>query len=213
MSIQLPGISQLQRGTLHFGFTVPYMYIAVGSTNQVKIHAVMAGVEHMWPTAQVEGFETSSGVSEQPMTDEETKIGSMNRAIQALNILEQVHGGTLFGHDEIFLGVGLEGGVDLTPDGLMNVVWCSVVDQKENMYSTSGARFVLPKIIADRISAGEEMGPVMDHLVKDANVKKKQGMIGVVTDGFFNRTDEYASIARLTIGLWYGRTWEEKVGR
>lgn len=189
------------------------MYIAVGSTNIVKINAVIAGVSHIWPEAQVEGFETESGVSEQPMTDEETKTGSINRAILALNMLEQVHQGTLFGKGELMLGVGLEGGVDMTPEGLMNVVWCSVVDQEERIYSTSGARFLLPASIANPIVAGGEMGPVMDQLIKGENVKKKQGMIGVVTDGFFSRTDEYASIARLTIGLWYGRNWEKYMTR
>lgn len=187
------------------------MYIAVGSTNIVKINAVINGVAHVWPQAVVNGFETESGVSEQPMSDAETKEGSINRAIQALNIMEQTHGGTLFGKEEIMLGVGLEGGVDPTSEGLMNVVWCSVVDQNENIYSTSGARFILPETIAKPILAGGEMGPVMDALVKGKNVKRQQGMIGVVTDGFFNRTDEYATIARLTIGLWYGRHWEEKI--
>lgn len=184
------------------------MHIAVGSTNIVKVNAVKQAVAHIWPDVVVTGFETESGVSEQPMSDAETKLGSMNRAIQALNMLEQTHGGTLFGKEEMFLGVGLEGGVDETPEGLMNVVWCSVVDPQEHFYSSSGARFLLPPVIANPILAGEEMGPVMDTLVKDKDTKKKGGMIGIVTDGFFNRTDEYASIARMTIGLWYGRNWE-----
>src|SRR6185369_1024076 len=109
------------------------------------------------------------------------KEGSINRAALALNMLEQTHGGTLFGKDEMCLGIGLEGGVDPTPDGLMNVVWCSVVDSEQRIVSSSGARFVLPRTIAQRIEMGEEMGPVMDHLIRDKDVKKKQGMIGVVT--------------------------------
>lgn len=187
------------------------MQIAVGSTNIVKINAVIAGISHMWPDAIVTGFETVSGVSEQPQTDAETKEGSINRAALALNMLEQTNGGMLFGTDEQVLGIGLEGGVDPTPDGLMNVVWCSVVDPNENAYSSSGARFLLPEVVAKRIEAGEEMGPIMDTLVKDKDVKKKQGMIGVITDHFYTRTEEYASIVRLTVGLWYGRDWEKKL--
>lgn len=184
------------------------MHIAVGSTNIVKINAVKIAVAHIWPDAVVTGFETESGVSEQPRSDLETKTGSMNRAIQALNILEQTGGVDLFGKDNLRLGVGLEGGVDETADGLVNVVWCSVVDPEENIFSSSGARFVLPETIAKEIRGGKEMGPVMDFLMDDVDTKKKQGMIGTVTRGFYNRTDEYASIARLTIGLWYGRNWE-----
>ncbi len=184
------------------------MQIAVGSTNIVKINAVKLAIAHMWPEAIVMGFETESGVGEQPRSDIDTKTGSINRAVQALNFLEQTIPNTLFAADEQFLGVGLEGGVDETDDGLASVVWCSVVDRKENIFSSSGARFVLSETIAREIRAGGEMGPVMDLLLDDKDTKRKQGMIGTVTRGFYNRTEEYASIARLTIGLWYGREWE-----
>lgn len=182
------------------------MQIAVGSTNQVKVNAVILAIKETWPEAVVTGFETESGVGEQPMSDLETKTGSMNRAIQALNFLQQTSDGTTEFQEQI-LGVGLEGGVDETEDGLVNVVWCSVVDPFENIFSSSGARFVLPDIIANPIRSGGEMGPIMDKLLDSVDTKKKQGMLGVVTKGFFNRTEEYASIARLTIGLWYGRNW------
>ncbi|HSW89931.1 MAG TPA: inosine/xanthosine triphosphatase [Patescibacteria group bacterium] len=179
------------------------MHIAVGSTNVVKINAVIQGVAVTWPDAQVEGFETDSEVGAQPRTDHETYVGSRNRALSALKKIEHNTGD--------ILGVGLEGGVDETEDGLMNVVWCSVVDRGGNFFSSSGARFILDDEIASRILAGEEMGPVMDTLINDTDTKKKQGMIGVVTQNFFNRTEEYASIARLTIGLWYGRNWRESL--
>lgn len=185
------------------------MHIAVGSTNIVKINAVKQAVAHMWPDAVVTGFETESGVGEQPRTDVETKTGSMNRAIQALNFLEQTNQTSLFGKEDMCLGVGLEGGVDETPEGLASVVWCSVVDRNEAIFSSSGARFILSEVIAQEIRKGGEMGPVMDLLLDDTDTKRKQGMIGTVTAGFYNRTDEYASIARLTIGLWYGREWEK----
>ncbi len=187
------------------------MQIAVGTSNQIKINAVIEAVKHTWPEVVVVGFETESGVSEQPRTDLETKTGSINRAIQALNFLQQTQGEAVTGNSEHFLGVGLEGGVDETEEGLVNVVWCSVVDSRENVFSSSGARFVLPEIIAKRIRAGGEMGPVMDKLLQAKDTKKKQGMLGVVTKGFYTRTQEYASIARLTIGLWYGRTWADQL--
>lgn len=183
------------------------MHIAVGSTNVVKINAVKLAVSHMWPTVDVQGFETDSGVAAQPRSDHETYIGSQNRARLALQAMQQQH--NLFGQAIPVLGVGLEGGVDETEDGLMNVVWCSVVDGDGICFSSSGARFILDDEVASRILAGEEMGPIMDSIVHDKDIKRKQGMIGVVTKGFFTRTEEYASIARLTIGLWYGRTWRE----
>jgi inosine/xanthosine triphosphatase len=182
------------------------MILAVGSTNVVKVNAVKHAVLHMWPEAQIEGFETDSGVGVQPRSDHETYVGSRNRAYLAL---QEMRGKS--GNNAEILGVGLEGGVDETEDGLMNVVWCSVVDQNGNFYSSSGARFILDDEIASRIIAGEEMGPVMDSLVNETDTKMKGGMIATVTENFFNRTEEYASIARLTIGLWYGRNWRESL--
>ncbi len=181
------------------------MILAVGSTNMVKINAVKGAVSHMWPDAVIEGYETDSGVGPQPRSDHETYVGSRNRAYLALMETEKKLGNKKGG--DTVLGIGLEGGVDETEDGLLNVVWCSVVDQHGNFFSSSGARFILDDEVASRILAGEEMGPIMDSIVKDTDTKKKSGMIGIVTQNFFNRTDEYASIARLTIGLWYGRNW------
>lgn len=183
------------------------MILAVGSTNIVKVNAVKMGVAHQWPDAVVRGFETDSGVGPQPRSDHETYVGSRNRAYLALMAMEKEQG--FLQSKEIILGVGLEGGVDETEDGVMSVVWCSVVDQTGNFFSSSGARFILDDEIASRILTGEEMGPIMDSIVKDKDTKKKQGMIGIVTSNFFNRTEEYASIARLTIGLWYGRHWRD----
>lgn len=180
------------------------MYLAVGSTNVVKVNAVKYGVAQTWPDAVIEGFETDSGVGVQPHSDHETYVGSRNRAYSALVEMQKK-----VGMEVEILGVGLEGGVDETEDGLMNVVWCSVVDTTGAFYSSSGARFILDDEIASRILAGEEMGPIMDSLVNDKDTKMKSGMIGIVTKNFFNRTEEYASIARLTIGLWYGRHWRD----
>lgn len=183
------------------------MILAVGSTNVVKVNAVKLAVAHQWREALVEGFETDSGVGAQPRTDHETYVGSRNRAASALVEMKKRTGEGL---DQV-LGIGLEGGVDEAEDGLMNVVWCSVVDQRGQYFSSSGARFILDDEVASRILAGEEMGPIMDSIVKDIDTKKKGGMIGIVTQNFFNRTEEYASIARLTIGLWYGRNWRESL--
>lgn len=182
------------------------MQIAVGSRNVVKINAVIQGVAHMWPDAVVWGFDTDSGVGVQPRSDAETRQGSLNRAKRALDELLEEESPK---KGETYIGIGLEGGVDHTLIGLMNVVWCSVIDTEGNSFSTSGARFVLPEIIASRILNGEEMGPIMDSLLKEKDTKMKQGMIGTISQGFYSRTDEYASIVRLTVGLWYGRNWQK----
>jgi len=63
-------------------------------------------------------------------------------------------------------------------------------------------------LLAEGIRQGKELGPLLDELLRDANTKQKQGMVGTVTRGYITRTEEYAGIARLAIGLWFGRDWQ-----
>ena len=110
------------------------------------------------------------------------------------------------------LGVGMEGGVFLNEnDELWSTVWVTVIDTQGNIFSANGARFKVPAKIADPILAGGEMGPIVGEFFKDPELKQKQGAIGVITQGFVDRTEEYTGIAKLALGLWYGKGWEEKI--
>jgi len=79
-----------------------------------------------WPKIKVSGFEVMSGVSEQPITDQETKTGAINRAQAVLQIglKEAVD-------SKDILGVGLEGGVFVDDQNqTWTTVWAAVVDHK-----------------------------------------------------------------------------------
>jgi len=51
------------------------MTILVGSTNIVKINAVINAASATWPDVTVRGLEAASGISAQPSSDEETRRG------------------------------------------------------------------------------------------------------------------------------------------
>lgn len=175
------------------------MTIAVGSSNPVKINAVVLAASETWPEVKVIGEEVASGINEQPFSDAETRLGAKNRAREVYNKL--IRKGD-------FLGVGLEGGVTKNEDGeLWSTVWAAVWDGK-NFYESSGARFKVPALIAEPILAGGEMGPILSDLFDGADVKRKSGAIGIITKNFVDRTQEYAAIAKLALGLWYGRDWQ-----
>ena len=53
------------------------MKIAVGSVDPVKIDSVKNAVKGKLSGVVVEGFGVNSSVSDQPMSDEETKNGAM----------------------------------------------------------------------------------------------------------------------------------------
>ncbi|NCN82694.1 MAG: DUF84 family protein [Candidatus Pacebacteria bacterium] len=177
------------------------MKIAVGSTNPVKLNAVRVAAQGQWPDVVVAGFEVQSGVSEQPRSDEETRQGACARAQAALTA----------GGKTTQLGLGLEGGVHTFNGELWSTVWAAVLDTAGNYYESNGARFKLPKVIADKLAAGAEMGPAVSALFAGDNIKQKQGAIGVITRNFVDRTTEYASIAKLALGLWFGRDWEQDI--
>ena len=185
------------------------MHIFVGSHNPVKINSVVGAASETWPDVVVEGFDVPSGIDEQPKSDKETKQGAINRAKSVLfEGLQKFETDEFQFEDDQVLGVGLEGGIFEDDEGQMwSTVWAVVVDKTGFMEFANGARFQVPDIVADRIRNGEEMGPVISKVVGESDVRKKQGMIGITTKGFVDRTEEYQGIAKLALGLWYGRDW------
>jgi len=156
------------------------MKIAVGSTNPVKATAVRQVALQKWPDAEVTAVNVPSGVSEMPMSDAEAISGARNRALAAK---------TALGAD---LGIGLEGGVQLADGRLLLCGWVVVVDGNGREGVGGAGRLPLPPIIADRVLAGEELGPVMDDLVAGHNTKQKGGAVGALTAGLVPRADAFA---------------------
>lgn len=184
------------------------MYFFVGSENPVKITAAKTAAGTVWPDLVVVGLGVPSGVPAQPRSDEQTRSGATARARNAL--LEGKKRLQLQ-DEEAALGLGLEGGVVTIESELWSTVWVVVTADGKEFYSANGARFKLPTVIAEPIMAGEEMGPVVGRLLANPEVKRQQGMIGVVTNNFVDRSEEYAALAKLAIGLWYGRDWQQTI--
>lgn len=187
------------------------MYIFVGSTNPVKVNGTKLAASKAWPDVKVEGLAVETGVAEQPMSDDETKQGAMNRAKLALKMgLEKYP--DLKGE---VLGVGLEGGIEDKGDEMWNTVWGAVADREGNLSLSAGSRFLVPAEIAEKIRHGGEMGPEIAKMLGEEDltrVKKNEGLIGTITELFVERTEEYVAVAKLALGIWYGRNWRRTHG-
>ena len=85
--------------------------IAVGSTNKVKLDACRTAFLAAFPEATVAilPFAAASGVSNQPMTDLETRTGAMNRATAAAALYSASSQGQACDY-----ACGLEGGCEET---------------------------------------------------------------------------------------------------
>lgn len=172
------------------------MRVAVGSTNPVKREAVRMTIEseadEFGDGAVVEPVDVESGVAEQPTGHAETRTGAENRAERA------------YAMGEYDLGVGIEGGVATFPDRNGRnepflVMWAAAADG-ERLGVASGPSIALPASIADRIDAGEELGPVMDEALGTSDVAKKQGAAGVFTGGRIDRAEALSQAVAGALG-------------
>jgi non-canonical (house-cleaning) NTP pyrophosphatase len=179
------------------------MHLAVGSGNPVKRDAAV----RVFPAATVEAVPVDSGVSEQPTGHAETLRGATVRARRAREAV---------GAD---LGVGIEGGVVVspggraagaadeegTPDGVTVtdgdvgperlvgdgcwLVMWAAVTDGDRLARGGGPTLPLPARISARLRRGEELGPVMDDVLGVDDVAKKRGAAGAFTAGRLTRTD------------------------
>lgn len=156
--------------------------IVVGSTNQVKVGAV---IRVLGPFGhEVHGIEVLSQVSNQPFSDAETVLGAENRAQGALEFGE--------------IGIGLEAGVEYLNNQLYLVNWGVLKTQGHTFYA-GGTRLPLPDELRASLEAGAELGDIIDGYSKRQNVRSNEGAIGILTADFFNREENFCHIVRL---LW-----------
>jgi inosine/xanthosine triphosphatase len=171
------------------------MKIAVGSTNPVKIAAVQAVMTRAWPAVEIVSLDVPSGVSVMPFSDNECIMGARNRATAARVALDAD------------LGVGLEGGVQPHTVGLMLVGWVVIVASDGRAGVGGSPRLPLPDSIASRILAGAELGPVMDDLLGEANIKQKGGAIGALTGGLVMRQEAFATAVAYALSPFVAPTF------
>lgn len=159
----------------------PSLLFAVGSKNPIKVHCVAEAVAEFWPEARAVGVSTDSLVSAQPMSDSEMYRGALNRAQQALDQIA-----------ESSYGVGLEGGVLDTEDGMWAYAWVVIVNRSGNIGSGQTGRFKLPAGVAHLIrELGLELGEADDRFFGRTNSKQNEGAIGILSDGKLTRAGLY----------------------
>jgi inosine/xanthosine triphosphatase len=171
------------------------MQICVGSNNPVKVGAVRAVFEEVYPGCSVFSEAVSSGVSAQPRSEEETRRGALNRAKLALGA-----------QDKFDFGVGLEGGVFEIGEAMFECAWIAIVDRAGTTGLGGGLYFELPEKVAKRIRGGEELGLIMEDYV-GKEVKKGSGAIGVFTKGMLTRQMAYEQIVKMALIRWSGKEW------
>lgn len=148
------------------------MQVGVGSRNPVKLAATRQAFDSIAAPAAIVAVDADSGVSEQPLGDEETIRGAKNRARAAAE-----------GYD---IGIRIEGGVADGPDGSYLIMWAAATDGAR-MDIGGGPRVRLPERLGTQVRAGRKLGPLMDELVGQSDVARNDGAAGTLTGGIIDR--------------------------
>ncbi|TQR09695.1 DUF84 family protein [Psychrobacillus soli] len=168
------------------------MNIFIGTTNKAKTKAVQTISRIYYPDASFINKEVESLVFAQPMSNEETRQGAINRAKQLMELPNS---------DDLF-GIGLEGGVQEIEGSLYICNWGALVANNGEVFTATGAGIPLPNEIAVQLRTGAELGPVMDVYTNRKGIRHDEGAIGVFTNGLITRSMMFEHIMYLLIGQY-----------
>jgi inosine/xanthosine triphosphatase len=163
--------------------------VIIASKNPVKINCTKEGFEKIFPdeSFEFEGVSVPSDVSDQPMTDEETLQGAINRAENARKKVSDAK-----------YWVGIEGGIDQTADGMLAFAWVVLLSRDQIGKSRTSTFFLPPKVV-ELIHEGVELGHANDQVFGEKNSKHKGGAVGSLTGGVLGRTEYYIQAVMLAL--------------
>lgn len=167
--------------------------IKVGSKNQAKVSAVeelLSDYSHL-SGADVVGTGSSSQVSDQPLSLEETVRGAMNRAKNCF--------------EECDYSFGIESGLMKVPgskSGYMDVCVCAIFDGKELHLGLSSAwEFPDRKVMDLIVKNGLDMSQAINKagMTKNASIGSAEGAIGILTKGRIDRKEYTKQALRMAL--------------
>ena len=165
------------------------MKVVVGSKNPVKINATHVALQQVLEAGddfEVIGVDAPSLVADQPMTEAETRLGAVNRVKACL------------AEYKANWYVAIEGGVDKFTDGPATLAYVAICNGEHWSVGRS-ANLPLPETVYASLTAGEELGDVMDKLFDTHNIKQKGGAIGLLTNHLATRQSVYELAIILTM--------------
>jgi len=151
--------------------------VIIASLNPAKISAVQSAFEAVFPSQifDYQGVSVPSEVADQPMSNEETKAGALNRV---KNAKQEIKNGDFY--------VGLEAGIEDS----VTFAWMIIESQTHRGESRS-ASLMLPPEVLTKLQTANELGDVMDDVFGTDNIKQKGGAIGLLTQHQLTRSSVY----------------------
>ena len=154
--------------------------IYIGSANPVKIECTRLGFQQLFKEQfEFIGVSVPSGVSDQPMTNEETLQGALNRAN---NLKDLYKDGSYY--------VGIEGGIQELAEDMEAFAWI-VITNGTITGKAQTSTFLLPSKITELVRQGVELGHADDIVFKRTNSKQGNGAVGILTNDVIDRVEYY----------------------
>ena len=164
--------------------------IVVASRNPVKIRAADQAFRRALGVNDVDvaGVAAESGVSDQPMSNEETVLGARNRSANARNSVPEAD-----------FWVGIEGGVENVNGRLQAIAWMSVLSAQGLSGEARTMSLPLPARIKALMDDGIELGEANDRVFDAKNSKQAGGAFGLLTNGQHTRESVYVAALEMAL--------------
>lgn len=154
--------------------------VIVASENPVKVNAVLNAFNEYFQNVEVKGVGAGSGVSVQPLTNNETLMGARNRVKEIRKRITDAD-----------FWVAVEAGVQAGEKGLSAFAWVVIYSAGKYGEARSGS-FILPQKVAHLVAGGLELGTATDIVFGVSDSKKKTGTVGLLTQNRIDRTALYS---------------------
>lgn len=160
------------------------MKVVIASKSPVKIEASKRGFLAMFPHTDFifECVSANSGISDQPMSGEEIRNGSIGRVTHARELLPEAD-----------FYIGLEGGVENLYGELHNTGWVTVESKNNKRGHGRTLSFALPSEIRRLIiDEGMEQSHATDKVLNKESTKMgTTGTLGPLSNNALNYSDWY----------------------
>ena len=168
----------------------------VASRNPVKITAAQRALSQWFAQHHVvaQGMNIDSGVSDQPMSESETRLGAVNRVKRCVASQHKAQTKTDW-------TLAYEGGVDTFEDGPATFAYVAISNGQKFVVGRSG-NLLIPESVYSALKDGEELGSVMDNQYGTHNIKQKGGAIGILTKGLATRQSVYVTATLMAMSAF-----------
>lgn len=136
--------------------------IAIGTGSRYKANAIKKALHELDFEFSSENIDVESEVSEQPKNQGETITGSVNRARNALEKIENAD-----------MGVGVEFGYEPIDERYHMVCWASIVTKDGKAFSEQSSTLELPKKLKEALNKDVDVSDNLDKVFSGLRDKER----------------------------------------